>query len=41
MENTKSLFLYCTDCLKVESDSYGIRLVDIGDIYTIGVVFIH
>jgi len=47
MENTKSLFLYCTDCLTVESGSYGIRLADIRDIYTclvgrqaIGVVYI-
>jgi len=40
MENTKSLFLYYTDCLDVESGSYRIRLADIGNIYTIGVVYI-
>jgi len=40
MENTKSLFLYCADNMTVESNNYRIRLADIGDIYTIGVVFI-
>jgi len=37
MENTKSLFLYYTDCLMVDN----IQPTDIRAIYTMGVVYIQ